>query len=175
MSDMDDELREIVAAAPKSANAPTPAELANAKLKEKIPGLELTFGDAEELALTESDIGQLQEIKKKYEIPVHLLRTIRGAYAIKECTRIEWRNKMLEYQRSLGEAREQMTAEGRDPTYIESILNMLLQEKVVSWLLIYPTIDSMSVRRMPPGEVETIFNGIMMALGFNQPTVPIKL
>jgi plasmid stability protein len=61
MSDMDDELREIVAAAPKSANAPTPAELANVKLKEKIPGLELTFGDAEELALTESDIGQLRD------------------------------------------------------------------------------------------------------------------
>ncbi len=174
----DDELKDLVNSAPVAGTQTSANDLEKARLerlKEKIPGLELTYGDAEDLSLSDADVKSIQEAKSLYEVPLHLIRTYRTAYLVKECARIEWRNKMMEWQTAFAAAREQMASENKDPTSIEQILNMLLQERVVSFLLVHPKMEPMQLRRLPPGEIDTIFNGIMMALGFNQPVVPIKI
>jgi hypothetical protein len=179
MVELDADIAELIANAPKAGvpqgEAPKAEQERLEKLRAKIPGLDLTYGDAEDLSLTEEDIKAIQETKKQYEASLHLIRTYKSAYLVRECSRIEWRNKLMEWNTSLQQAREQMAAENKDPNSIEQIVNMLSQERIVAWLLVHPKLEALQLRRLPPGEIETIFNGIMIALGFNQPVVPIRI
>jgi hypothetical protein len=169
------ELMKNVPSAPQVKDLPKEDQEKLAKLESKIPGLDLTYGDAEQLMLSEEDIKNIQETKKQYEVPLHLVRTYRAAYLVRECARIEWRNKMMEWQGALAQARDQMLAENRDQAAIQNVLDMLLQERVVAWLLVHPKIDQMALRRFPPGEVETLYGAILQAQGFGQQVLPLKI
>ncbi len=177
-SEFDLDIQELVKSLPSAAQVkdlPKEDQERLAKLESKVPGLELTYGDAEQLMLSEEDIKNLQETKKQYEVPLHLLRTYRAVYLVRECSRIEWRNKMTDWQGALAQARDQMLAENKDQAAINTVLDMLLQERVVAWLLVHPKIDQMTLRRMPPGEVESLYQAILVAQGFGQQVVPLKI
>ncbi|TXH14012.1 MAG: hypothetical protein E6R03_10225 [Hyphomicrobiaceae bacterium] len=165
---------------PKRAEEPStlsPAEQAKVdKLNEKVPGLDLTYGNLLELDLTEEDALRFAALKQQYGNTLHLVRTVRKAYLVRECKQIEWRNKVLEIQSDLQKARSTAESQGKDPEHVEKTLDMIFQEKVISWLLVEPKMEAHELRAtLPPGEVETLFNCVMMAQGYNQRVVPIKL
>jgi hypothetical protein len=183
MSDeLDKDLEELISRVP-AANKPeetvTPEAKAELERKaQKVPGLDLTFLDLEALEITEEEATKLAEVKKRYSESndVHLVRTVKRPYLVRECKRIEWRNKVLEIQSDIGKIRQKLATDGKDQDVVENILDMVLQEKIVSWLLVHPTMEVHELRtNLPPGEVETLFKCIMMAQGFGQNIIPIKI
>lgn len=177
MSDLDGLLDGLPAVEKTAPPSQSPEETAKIeKLNTKVPGLTLTYGNLQELDLTEEEALKFSELKKLYNGSVHLIRTVRKSYIVRECKQIEWRNKAIEIQTDLEKATQKLISEGRDEATTNKILDMLYQEKIVCWLMVYPQMEPHVLRsELPPGEVSTIFECTMMAQGFGQKIVPIKL
>ena len=70
---------------------------------------------------------------------------------------------------------EKLMAEAPNQISGRVIVEMRNQNEVVMKATLWPKIDRMSVKTVGAGVVETLHNSIMMASGFGQDAVPIKL
>lgn len=137
------------------------------KPDDKIPTLELTWRDATEgLELTDESIARLIALKKAFG-RVIVIPTNSDVYVARSCSRLEWR-KVVEELGQVDETREQLTREGKSEAVVTQELTMRAEDKLVERFLVYPKLRIDEIRKLPPGEVKTVHDAIMIGLGYGQ-------
>jgi len=137
------------------------------KPDDKIPGLELTWRDATEgLELKDESIARLIALKKTFG-RVIVIPTNSDVYVARGCTRLEWRQVVGELGQ-VEETREQLLREGKSEAIVTQELTMRAEDKLVERFLVFPKLRIDEIRKLPPGEVKTIHDAIMIGLGYGQ-------
>lgn len=167
---------ENAAAAPATAPDATPPSLPPVSERQqdaKIPGLELTWRDAEILELADSTIATLLDLKRQY-YKVILIPTQNDLYVARSCSRQEWRQVVTDLG-NVDETRDRLIKEGKPENVVNQHLTMISEDKLVERFLIYPKLQLTEIRQLPPGEVKTIHDAIMVGLGYGQQPRAIRL
>lgn len=137
------------------------------KPDDKIPGLELTWRDATEgLELKDESIARLIALKKAYG-RVIVIPTNTDVYVARSCTRLEWRQVVSELG-EVDETRDRLAKEGKSEAVVTQNLTMLAEDKLVERFLVFPKLRIDEIRKLPPGEVKTVHDAIMIGLGYGQ-------
>lgn len=174
-----DELAALLGTPPAKVETPQSTEQKeDPKLKEKIPGLEITYGMAEALSLSPETIEKIRQYKQ-HVLPndVFVIPTSRNTYIARTCTRFEWRQKMGDWQVEIQQRTQEFIAQGHPEAKVQQTMEMMIKDRIICSLLLEPVrfTDPQALRELPPGEVEHIYASIEAALGFGQQVMPIKM
>jgi hypothetical protein len=176
---MTDQTDAPVTEAPPEVEAPpapaqTFADLREADPKAKIPGLELTWEDAEILELADDAIQELVQLKATYKV-LHLVPSDVTIYVFRSCSRLSWR-KIAAETLDMDKSKEQFLEEsGGNPQAANLILNMIQEERLVQRLLVKPQLTKQEILELPPGEVKHLYDSLMRSLGYDQPIRAIRI
>lgn len=145
--------------------------------KAKIPGLELTWGDAEILELTDEGINELVKLKAANpQSRLNLIPLRDGKMFIaRNCSRTEWRQVVSELQGADTDRARVQNDPNLSAQAIEQQINMLAEDRLVARFLVHPKLSVLEVRDMDPGDVKCLHDSILMGIGFAQPPRSIKL
>jgi len=141
--------------------------------KDKIPGLEITWGDAETLEWNQNFIKVLQDSKKAFT-NVHTIPVADKWYVIRSLNRREYRTLVQEQATILSKEME-VAQEGGNVDAARATISMIAEEGVAVRGTIWPELDKDTIRNLPSGVATTIHDTILQISGYqNQPT-PIKV
>lgn len=92
-------------------------------------------------------------------------------YVYRSLNRFEYQNMLLDQAKQFAALAEQADSEAS----LNILSKIREQNTVVMAALVYPKLDAMSIKTVPAGAVDTLYGSIMLACGFGQEPMPIKL
>jgi len=92
-------------------------------------------------------------------------------YVYRTLSRFEYQNMLLEQAKVVSQLSEQADSD----MALNIMSKMREQNDTVIKAMVWPHLDSMNIKTVPAGAIDTLYNAIMIACGFGQEPIPIKL
>jgi hypothetical protein len=92
-------------------------------------------------------------------------------YIYRALNRFEYQGMLLDQARQMNTLSEQADSE----MALNILTKLREQNSVVTAAVLYPKMDAMSIKSVPAGVIDTLYNSVMAACGFGQEPMPIKL
>lgn len=150
---------------PTEEHMPTPKEqiaLAEAAAKE-IQNLAREYMPDEAIAAADAAKSQGAE--------VYCTQVGESWYVYRSLGRFEYQNLLLQQSKQM----EQLAKEADNDMSLQIMSKIREQNATVIAAMVYPKIDQMSIKTIGAGTIDTLYNSVMIACGFGQEPVPIKL
>lgn len=146
------------------------------KPEDKIPGLELTWEQALLLEIEKpKGVKAMQEVKKKYNLPLFVIPGRKLRYIFRGTTEREWTN----FVREMKVNPERLKMEEGQGTTEDKMgqITTLMKELVIQKFCVLPPLNIDTIRDgISPGEVAGIYEAFMAAIDFSDvppPAIPI--
>lgn len=92
-------------------------------------------------------------------------------YVYRSLNRFEYQNMLLDQAKQIQALSEQAESE----VSLNILSKIREQNTTVMASCVYPKLDAMSIKTVPAGAIDTLYGSIMIACGFGQEPMPIKL
>lgn len=92
-------------------------------------------------------------------------------YIYRTLARFEYQTMLLEQAKQIAQLSEQADSE----MALNIMSKIREQNDTVMKAMVWPRMDAMSIKSIPAGAIDTLYNAIMLACGFGQEPMPIKL
>jgi len=159
----------------ETAPVEAPAPEANPRPPEgKIPGLDITWGQADDADWTDEFIGVLQSAKAQYK-DIHVVPCASRWYVVRPLNRREYRNLVQTQAETMTQQTENAASEGLSPEGVRATLNMMNEEVISVQATIYPAFDKDTIRNESAGVATTLHDSILMISGYQSQPTPIKV
>lgn len=150
------------------------AELRSANPDANIPGLEISWKEAEQLGLTDEAVVAVTEIKRRHK-NICLVPTNMNVYVFLVTTRAGY-NVVLKNTADILKKQEDFISEADgNQALADLFMTMKNEDLVVQKFLVYPQLSLEEIRSLPPGEVKVMYDSLQLALGYNQPPRAVRI
>lgn len=92
-------------------------------------------------------------------------------YVYRSLNRFEYQNMLLDQAKQI----QQLSESAESEMSLNILSKIREQNTTVISACVYPKLDAMSIKTVPAGAVDTLYSSIMLACGFGQEPMPIKL
>jgi hypothetical protein len=139
----------------------------------KIPGLDITWQQAQELEWTKEFITSIQSAKKQFN-NVNVINCADAWFVIRSLNRREYRN-LVQTQAEAMAKEVEAAADSANPEGVRATLNMMSEEAIAVQGTVYPAVDLDSLRGMASGVATTLHDSILAISGYQSAPTPIKV
>lgn len=141
--------------------------------KSKIPGLEVTWEQADTLEWDDSFVTMLQSAKKQHT-NIHTIQIADRWYVVRSLNRREYRT-LVQQQAEVMSKEVEAAQEGGNAEGIRATLSMISEEAIATQGTVYPRLDQDSIRSKPSGVATTLHDTILLISGYQNQPMPIKV
>lgn len=142
-------------------------------MSENIPGLEITWQQAQDLSWSDQFIKTLHASKQQYA-HIHVLNVADSWYVIRSLNRREYR-ALLQTQAEILSKEAEKAADGANPDGVRATLNMITEEALAIRGTVWPILDEEKIRGLPSGVATTLNEAVMLISGYQGQPMPIKV